>query len=73
MLNRDFRDLLRLFNEKRVEYLVVGGYAMSAHGHPRYTGDIDLWILTSPRTRVGSWRHCASSVSAPWACKNLTS
>ncbi len=48
MLNRDFRDLLRLFNEKRVEYLVVGGYAMSAHGHPRYTGDIDLWILTEP-------------------------
>jgi hypothetical protein len=48
MLNHDFKDLLRLFNEKSVEYLVVGGYAMAVHGHPRYTGDIDLWILAGP-------------------------
>jgi hypothetical protein len=48
MLNPDFKELLSFFNERRVEYLVVGGYAMSAHGHPRYTGDIDLWILASP-------------------------
>ncbi|MBC7623834.1 MAG: nucleotidyl transferase AbiEii/AbiGii toxin family protein, partial [Aeromicrobium sp.] len=26
------------------EYLVVGGYALAAHGHPRYTGDIDIWL-----------------------------
>jgi len=44
MLNPDFKELLRLFNDHSVEYLVVGGYALSAHGHPRYTGDIDLWI-----------------------------
>jgi predicted nucleotidyltransferase len=48
MLNPDYKELLRLFNEKNVEYLVVGGYAMAAHGHPRYTGDIDLWILAGP-------------------------
>jgi predicted nucleotidyltransferase len=46
MLNPDFKELLRLFNEAQVEYLVVGGYALSAHGHPRYTGDIDLWVFT---------------------------
>ena len=40
----DFRELLALFNAKRVEYLVVGGYALSFHGAPRYTGDIDLYV-----------------------------
>lgn len=44
MLNKDFKELLRLFNAHRVEYLLVGGYALAAYGHPRYTGDIDLWI-----------------------------
>jgi len=48
MLSPDFKDLLRLLNEEKVEYLIVGGYAMAAHGHPRYTGDIDLWIHADP-------------------------
>ncbi len=43
-LNRDFRDILSLFNAEGVEYLVVGGYALAAHGLPRATGDIDLWV-----------------------------
>jgi hypothetical protein len=34
-------------NEKQVEYLVVGGYAVAFHGYPRYTGDIDIWIAIS--------------------------
>ena len=28
----------------RVDYLVVGGYALAANAHPRYTGDIDFWV-----------------------------
>ena len=48
MLNQDFNELLRLFNDHGVEYLMVGGYALAAHGYPRYTGDIDLWIWTDP-------------------------
>jgi predicted nucleotidyltransferase len=44
MLNKDFREFVELLNAQGVEYLVVGGYALAAHGHPRYTGDIDLWI-----------------------------
>lgn len=31
-----------------IEYLLVGGYALAAHGHPRYTGDIDFWIASDP-------------------------
>lgn len=44
MLNQDFREFIGLLNEKNVKYLVVGGYAVAYHGHPRYTKDIDLWI-----------------------------
>lgn len=44
MLNNDFKEFAALLNERGVEYLVVGGYALAAHGHPRYTGDIDFWV-----------------------------
>lgn len=40
----DFKELLELFNAHKVEYLVVGGYALAFHGAPRVTGDIDLLI-----------------------------
>ncbi len=43
-LAEDFREFLRLLNSTGVEYLLVGGYAMAVHGHPRSTGDLDLWI-----------------------------
>jgi hypothetical protein len=39
--------MLSAFNEERVEYLVVGAYALAAHGFVRATGDIDLWIKSS--------------------------
>ena len=44
MLNKDFKEFIKLLNSRNVEYLIVGGYALAAHGHPRYTGDIDIWI-----------------------------
>ncbi len=47
-LNRDFRDVLSWFNAERVEYMVVGAFALAAHGLPRATGDIDLWVRPSP-------------------------
>jgi len=47
MLNRDFREFVGLLGARGVEYLVVGGYALAAHGHPRYTGDIDFWVRPS--------------------------
>jgi hypothetical protein len=48
MLNQDFKEFAELFNAFGVEYLVVGGYALAAHGHPRYTGDIDFWVSAAP-------------------------
>ncbi len=44
MLNRDFKEFVELLAAAGVEYLVVGGYALAAHGRPRYTGDLDLWV-----------------------------
>jgi hypothetical protein len=44
MLNPDFRDMLSAFTGEGVEFLVVGAYALSAHGLPRATGDLDCWI-----------------------------
>lgn len=44
MLNKDFKEFIQLLSSRNVEYLIVGGYALAAHGHPRYTGDIDIWL-----------------------------
>jgi predicted nucleotidyltransferase len=46
-LHPDFKDFLRLLNLHRVEYLVVGGYAVGYYGYPRSTGDMDIWIAVS--------------------------
>ncbi len=47
-MNSDFKDLLKVFNDKGVRYLVVGGYAYAEHVEPRYTKDLDVWIDRSP-------------------------
>jgi predicted nucleotidyltransferase len=44
----DFKEFLRLLNENRVEYLLIGDYAVGYHGYPRATQDIDLWIAVNP-------------------------
>jgi hypothetical protein len=46
-LNRDFIDLLSAFSDRRVRFLLVGGYALSFYGRPRTTGDLDLWVDSS--------------------------
>jgi hypothetical protein len=53
-MNQDFRDLLAEFNAQDVEYLVVGGHALAAHGYVRATKDFDVWVRpsTDNATRV---------------------
>lgn len=48
MLSPDFKEFIELLNAHNVEYLIVGGYALAFHGHPRYTKDIDVWIAANP-------------------------
>lgn len=46
-LHQDYKELLQLFNENQVEYVIVGGYALAFHGAPRTTKDIDILIYSS--------------------------
>jgi len=46
---RDFVEFLKSLISEKVEYLVVGGYAVGYYGHPRVTDDLDLWIAMSAR------------------------
>lgn len=41
---KDFRDLLALFNVYKVDYIIVGAHALAYHGVPRYTGDMDIFV-----------------------------
>lgn len=56
MLNPDFRDILSALNTEHAEYLLVGAYAVAAHGIPRATGDIDLWIHGTPQNAEAVWK-----------------
>src|SRR5450830_358118 len=48
MLNEDFKDMLLALNEAEVKFLVVGAYALAAHGFVQGTMDIDFWVMLSP-------------------------
>ncbi len=48
MLNPDFKDMLSCLKDEKVDFLVVGAYALAAHGFPRATGDLDIWIRNDP-------------------------
>jgi hypothetical protein len=40
----DFKEFLRLLNARQVEYLLIGGYAVSYYGYPRATADMYIWV-----------------------------
>ncbi len=46
-LDQDFNEFVGLFLDNDVRFLIVGGYALAAHGLPRLTGDLDAWIWIS--------------------------
>jgi predicted nucleotidyltransferase len=43
----DLREFLKLLNSKKVEYLLIGGYAVGFYGYPRATADMDIWVAMS--------------------------
>ena len=49
MLNEDYRDMLHALSGEKVRFLLVGAYALAAHGYPRATMDIDIWVMPSPK------------------------
>ncbi len=44
MFEQDFIEFVEFLNKHQVKYMVVGAYALSFHGRPRHTGDLDIWI-----------------------------
>lgn len=43
-LHHDFKEFLKLLGANKIEYLLVGGYAVGFYGYPRPTGDMDIWV-----------------------------
>jgi hypothetical protein len=67
ILNKHFREFIELLEKHRVEYLVVGGYAVGFHGFPRYTGRI-VWKFTPSEAftrRIRRKTSAQSSLPAP--------
>jgi len=55
-LNQDFRDMLSALNDAGADFLVVGAYALAAHGLPRATGDIGIWVRTTQENAQRAWQ-----------------
>ncbi|MBL7084954.1 MAG: hypothetical protein ISS43_02460 [Candidatus Omnitrophica bacterium] len=51
-VEKDYEELLKLFNKNKVRYCIVGAYALAFYGRPRYTKDIDL--LVEPDIKNGN-------------------
>jgi len=46
--DHNFEYFLRAFSVQGVRFLVVGAYALALHGHPRATGDLNVWVEPTP-------------------------
>jgi predicted nucleotidyltransferase len=46
-LDKDSKEFIELLNSNQIDYMIVGGYAVGFHGHPRATGDIDVFVEVS--------------------------
>jgi hypothetical protein len=58
--NSDFRDLLAALNAAGAEYLVVGAHALAAHGHPRASKDLDVWVHATVDNAERTYRALAA-------------
>jgi hypothetical protein len=47
-LGKDLREFVELLNSRKIRYVLVGGHAVAYHGFPRFTGDVDFFIDSSP-------------------------
>ena len=59
MFNPDFKDMLLALSDAKIDFLLVGAYAVAAHGHPRATGDLDLWVRPDAKTAPKVYRVLA--------------
>lgn len=70
-VNEDFVDIAKGFIDNGVEFLIVGAYALAAHGFPRTTGDIDIFVRPAPGNAARVFRALAD-FGAPVAAHGVT-
>ena len=51
--------MLLALSDARIDFLLVGAYAVAVHGHPRATGDLDLWVRPDAETAPKVYRVLA--------------
>jgi hypothetical protein len=54
-MNQDFVEMLAALSDAGADYLVVGAHALAAHGIPRATGDLDIWVRPTPENAARVW------------------
>lgn len=59
MRNEDYHDMLAALLRHNARFLLVGAHALAAHGYPRATVDIDIWIDATPENASRVWRALA--------------
>ena len=59
-MNDDFLDLLAALRDADVRFLVVGAHALAAHGVPRATGDLDIWVQADSANAQRVWQALAT-------------
>jgi len=64
MLNQDYKEMLQCLLGEKVEFLLVGAYALAVHGYPRATKDIDIWVWANP-ANAAKVLHALKKFGAP--------
>src|SRR4051812_14740925 len=59
-MSRDFAEMLSALSAAGAEYLVVGAHALAAHGYPRATGDLDIWVNPTRENAERVWKALVS-------------
>lgn len=60
LFNQDFKDMLFALSDANAEFLLVGAYALAAHGYPRATGDLDIWVHADPQNAARVFKSLAA-------------
>ena len=60
MLNHDYKEMLQCLATEGTEFLIVGAYALAAHGIPRSTADFDIWVNPTAENSVKVYRALAT-------------
>jgi len=55
-MNRDFAEMLDALSGAGADFLIIGAHALAAHGRPRATGDLDIWVRPTHENAARVWR-----------------